>query len=206
MIDNFLRPAENRARMGADALRILGTLSVLVALLLHGLTDAAIVAFALPGLMLPRFVGMRPWADSAVSVTLLVAAWSNVFDLYTRIWWWDIVVHFVCAGALAVVTYLFLAHRGIVPATADGGVPAVAAVVLTTAFGLALGALWEMVEWFGYTYLTDRIYVTLDDTIGDMAAGGLGALAAGLLLAYGPRLWDPTALPTRRSPDAASHC
>ncbi|MBB1031035.1 hypothetical protein G6027_09070 [Dietzia sp. SLG310A2-38A2] len=204
MIDNFLRPAESRARMAADALRILGTLSVLVALLLHGLTDAAIVAFALPGLMLPRFVGMRPWADTAVSVTVLVAAWSNVFDLYTRIWWWDIVVHFVCAGALAVVTYLFLAHRGIVPTPGDRGVPAVAAVVLTTTFGLALGALWEMVEWFGYAYLTDRIYVTLDDTIGDMAAGGLGALAAGLLLAHGPRVLMPTVLPRRESQETTS--
>lgn len=204
MIDNFLRPAENRVRMAADALRILGALSVLLALLLHGLTDAAIVAFALPGLMLPRFVGMRPWADTAVSVTLLVAAWSNVFDLYTRIWWWDIVVHCACAGALAVVTYLFLAHRGIVPAPGDGGVPAAGAVVLTTAFGLALGALWEMVEWFGHAYLTDRIYVTLDDTIGDMAAGGLGALAAGLLLAHWPRVLMPTDQPGRVSSEAGS--
>ncbi|MFN3599817.1 MAG: hypothetical protein ACK4UY_00345 [Dietzia sp.] len=204
MIDNFLRPAENRAQMAADALRILGTLSVLLALLLHGLTDAAIVAFTLPGLMLPRFIGMRPWADTAVSVTLLVAAWSNVYDLYTRIWWWDIAVHVVCAGALAVVTYLFLAHRGIVSAPSARGFSAVGAVVLTAAFGLALGALWEMVEWFGHAYLTDRIYVTLDDTIGDMAAGGVGALVAGLLLAYGPRLLVPTALPTRENSGTAS--
>lgn len=199
MIDNFLRPADNRAQMLADALRILGTLSVLLALLLHTLTDAAIVAFALPGLMLPRFLGMRPWADIGVSVTLLVAAWSNVFDLYTQIWWWDIVVHVVCAGALAAVAYLFLAHRGIVPSPSTRGFTPAGAVVLTTAFGLALGAVWEMVEWFGYAYLTDRIYVTLGDTIGDMAAGGVGALVAGLILAYGPQLLIPTALPTSES-------
>ncbi|MFN3339303.1 MAG: hypothetical protein ACK40Z_06350 [Dietzia sp.] len=204
MIDNFLRPADSRAQMAADALRILGTLSVLLALLLHGLTDAAIVAFALPGVMVPRFIGMRPWADTAVAATLLVAAWSNVFDLYTRIGWWDVAVHFVCAGALAVVTYLFLAHRGIVSAPSARGFSAVGAVVLTTAFGLALGALWEMVEWIGHAYLTDRIYVTLDDTIGDMAAGGVGALASGLLLAYGPRLLMPTALPTRESAETTS--
>ncbi|WP_216693113.1 hypothetical protein [Dietzia psychralcaliphila] len=204
MIDNFLRPAESRAQMAADALRILGTLSVLLALLLHGLTDAAIVAFALPGLMLPRFIGMRPCADFAVSVTLLVAAWSNVYDLYTRIGWWDVMVHFVCAGALAVVAYLFLAHRGVVAPPVARGFSAAGAVVLTTAFGLALGALWEMVEWIGHAYLTDRIYVTLDDTIGDMAAGGVGALVAGVFLAYGPRLIMPSALPARESSETTS--
>ena len=204
MIDNVLRPAETGGGRAADALRVLGTLSVLVALVFHGLTDAAIVAFALPGLMLPRFIGMRPWADCAVSVTLLVAAWSNVYDLYTQVWWWDLVVHFVCAGALAAVTYLFLAHRGIVWPPTAAGFSAVGAVVLTAAFGLALGAVWEMIEWFGHAYLTEEIYVTLDDTIGDMAAGGLGALGAGVLLALGPQLLMPTALPMRVSAESTS--
>jgi hypothetical protein len=199
VIDNFLRPARSHAQMAADSLRILGTLSVLLALLLHGLTDAAIVAFALPGLMLPRFIGMRPWADIAVSGTVLVAAWSNVVDLYTRIWWWDIAVHIVCAGALAVVTYLFLAHRGTVAPPDAPGFTAAGSVVLTTAFGLALGALWEMIEWFGHAFLTTDIYVTLGDTIGDMAAGGVGALCAGLLLAHGPALLMPAAPPMRES-------
>ena len=40
---------------------------------------------------------------------------------------------------------------------------------------------WEMVEWFGYRFITDAIFVTYDDTIGDMMAGGAGALAAGVL-------------------------
>jgi len=204
MIDNFLRPAETASEMWADALRVLGTAGVVVALLLHGLTDAAIVAFALPGLMLPRFIGMRPWADTAISATLLVAAWSNVFDVYAQIWWWDIVVHALCAGSLATMTYLVLAHKGIVPSPTTPGVGAVGPVVLTVAFGLALGAVWEMIEWFGHAYLTEEIFVTLDDTIGDMAAGGLGALCADVLLAYGPQLLMPTALPMSESSESTS--
>lgn len=204
MIDNFLRPAVTGGGRAADALRILGTLGVLVALMLYGLTDAAIVAFTLPGLMLPRFVGMRPWADCAVCVTLLVAAWSNVYDLYTQVWWWDLVVHVVCAGALAAVTYLVLAHRGIVSPASAPRFSAVGAVVLTAGVGLALGALWEMIEWFGYAYLTEEIFVTPGDTIGDMAAGGLGAVGAGVLLAYWPQLLMPTAVPTSASSESTS--
>ena len=199
MIDNFLRPAGTGAQRLADALRVLGVLSVVLALLFHELTDAAIVAFALPGLMLPRFVGMRARADIMVSVTVLVAAWSNVVDLYRSLWWWDIPVHVILAGAMSVVAYLLLAHRGMVRAPGAPGFTATGAVVLTTVLGLALGALWEMVEWFGYAYLADDIYVTYGDTIGDMVAGGVGAALAGLLMARGPQLLTPTALPTRES-------
>lgn len=204
MIDNFLRPAGSGAQLTADALRVLGILSVAVAGLFHGLTDAAIVAFALPGLMLPRFLAMKVWADITVSITLLVAAWSNVLDLYTSIGWWDIPVHFLLAGELAVVAYLFLARFGIVPGPFARGFTTTGAVVLTAAFGLALGALWEMVEWFGYVYITDDIYVTYQDTIGDMAAGGLGALAAGWLMARGPQLLITTSQPTTESSDSTS--
>lgn len=201
MIDNFLRPADTGGEWGADVLRVVGLLGILVALMSHGVTDAAILAFTLPGLMLPRFIGMRPWADCVVSATLLVAAWSNVYGLYAAVWWWDLVVHFVCAGALAAVAYLLLANRGIVASPSGPGFTEVGAVVLTVVLGLALGALWEMVEWFGHAYLTDEIFVTLDDTIGDMAAGGLGALCAGLLLARGSALLLPAARPVSGSPE-----
>ncbi|MEH6621282.1 MULTISPECIES: hypothetical protein [Dietzia] len=204
MIDNFLRPAETGAQRVADALRLLGVLSVLLALLFHELTDAAIVAFTLPALMLPRFIGMRAWADISVSTALLVAAWSNVVDLYRVLRWWDVPVHVVLAGWMAVVAYLFLAHRGIVRSPDARGFTTAGGIVLTTVLGLALGALWEMVEWFGYAFLTDDIYVTYGDTVGDMAAGGLGALVAGVLMARGPQLLTPTALRTRESSETTS--
>jgi hypothetical protein len=54
-------------------------------------------------------------------------------------------------------------------------------IVVATVTGLALSAFWEMVEWFGYRFVTDAIFVTYDDTIGDMIAGGAGALFAGVL-------------------------
>ncbi|WP_314034429.1 hypothetical protein [Dietzia sp. CH92] len=205
MIDNFLRPARSGAEHTADALRVLGVLSVVLALLFHGLTDAAIVAFTLPGLMLARFLGMRAWADITVSITLLVAAWSNVVDLYRTVGWWDIPVHFVLAGALAVVAYLFCARAGIVRAPGARGFGLAGAVVVTTALGLALGALWEMVEWFGYAYLTDEIYVTYEDTVGDLAAGGFGALLAGVLMARGPGLLLPAATPPARPVPSSRH-
>ena len=77
-------------------------------------------------------------------------------------------------------------------------------VVLTGLLGLALGALWEMVEWFGYAFLTDAIYVTYEDTVGDMAVGGLGALCAGWLMARRPQLLIPTDSPINASSESTS--
>lgn len=191
MIDDFLRPPRGRGEVSADALRGVGVLSIVFAAVFFELTDAGIMAFTLPGLILPRFIGMKAWADSLVSVTLLIAAWSNVFGLYEAISWWDLVVHFFCAGVLAVGCYLFLARRGIVPLPFTAEFTPTTGIVLTTAFGLALSALWEMVEWLGYTYITRDIHVTYDDTISDMAWGGLGALCLGFVVGYLPLLRTP---------------
>lgn len=204
MIDNFLRPARTRGQKLADGIRLLGVLSVVVVLVTSGLTDAAIVAFCLPGLMWPRFLGLRAWADVWVCLVLLVAAFSNVADLYRTLGWWDIPVHAVVAGTVALLSYLLLARWEVVPAPSSARFSTVGAVVLTTVLGLALGAVWEMVEWFGYAVITDEIHVTYDDTIGDMAAGGVGALLGGWLLAGAPQLLIPTALPTRASSETAS--
>jgi hypothetical protein len=189
MIDNFLRPPRGVLEHVADALRLFGLAGVLFAVLFREWTDAGILAFTLPGLLLARFIGMVAWGDIVVSVTLLIAAWSNVFDLYTTVRGWDNVVHFFCAGVLSVACYLLLVQWRIVPVLSAGwDRSSVATVVLITAFGLALGALWEMVEWVGLAYITPDIFVTYEDTIGDMAAGGLGALVMGLVAARIPLL------------------
>ncbi len=186
MIENFLRLPRGPVQVTADLLRLLGVISVVVAGVWWSPTDAGVLAFALPALFIPRFVGVRAWFDVTCNVVVLVAAWSNVFDLYTRVAWWDLVVHFVCTGVLAALAYLGLSRFGVVTPTTDPGFRRATGVILGLALGLAVSALWEMVEWAGYTFISDRIYVTYDDTISDMAIGGLGALLAGLALAVLP--------------------
>lgn len=194
MIENFLRPPGSPSEVGADILRGFGALSVLFAAVFFDLRDAAIIAFVLPGLFFPRFIGMRAWADMVFTSTLLIAAWSNVFGLYTRITWWDLPVHFVCTGVVAAGVYLLLAHLRMVTTPGSVEMTTSAGIIFTTTFGLALSALWEMVEWFGRAYVSDEIYAAYGDTIGDMAVGGLGSLGAGFAIAFLPllRMVTPT--------------
>lgn len=188
MIDNFLRPPRGAMELLADAVRVLGLLSVIAAAIWWTVTDAGVLGFALPALLIPRFVGARAWIDILFGVTVLVAAWSNVLDLYTTVPGWDLVMHFVCTGLIAIMVYLVLAHVDIVEHPGAAGVRLRTGVVIAGTLGLAVSALWEMVEWVGYSFITDEIFVTYDDTIGDMAAGGLGGVAAGFLLAFVPML------------------
>lgn len=186
MKHNFFRRPEGIAEYAADALRVFGLLGVVVAAVWSTPTDAGILALALPALVVPRVLGMRAWMDISVGITVLVAAGSNVFDLYRSLTGWDLVVHAVCTGVLAATCYLVLARCEVLPRPDAGAFRRRTGVVVTATLGLAVSALWEMVEWAGRTFVTDEIFVTYQDTIGDMAAGGLGALAAGIVVATVP--------------------
>lgn len=207
MIENFLRPPQSFTAITADVLRGLGLFSVIFAWVFFDPTDAGILAFALPGLLAPRFLAFPAAADISIATILLTAAWSNVFDLYTRIPNWDLLVHFFCTGVLAAGLYVLLLRTGILadPCTDRGAAPA--GVLLTATLGLALSALWEMVEWLGFIFVTPDISVNYTDTIGDMAVGGIGSVVAGIVVVLFLRSHRdvsdaaPRLAPTRRDGD-----
>lgn len=178
---NFLHPPSSVLEYLADAVRVLGVASVLVLAIWGTGTDAGILAFTLPALLLPRFLGARAGFDIMFGVSVLIAAWSNVLDVYTTVPWWDLVAHFVCTGVIVVAAYLTLAQVKVVADPRRAGSSARTPLVLASALGLAVSALWEMVEWFGYTFISDDIFVAYADTIGDMVVGGLGGVVAGIV-------------------------
>ncbi len=177
MYANLKRPPRTMTEWMADALRAVAILTVLVSAFTLPATDTAVLSMALPAVMLSRMLGLRSGLDLVTCVTVFVAAGSNVLDLYRAWTGWDLVVHAVCTGILAAVTLVVLDDAGVVARTGRRRTP----IVVAGMVGLALSAVWEMVEWFGYRFITDSIFVTYDDTIGDMAAGGIGAVVVGIL-------------------------
>ncbi|HEY9309666.1 MAG TPA: hypothetical protein VIP82_17840 [Microbacterium sp.] len=185
----FLRPPHGVAEWLADAVRLLGPLSVAAAFVWWDPPDAGILALSLLALVLPRFAGVRPAFDVVFCITVLVAAWSNVLHLYEAVPPWDLVVHFACTGALAAMAYLLLSRLALVPLPLAPATRRATPIVLVTSLGLALNAVWEMAEWAGKTFVDPSIFVSYQDTIGDMAAGGLGGVVAGAVVA-GVRLLE----------------
>lgn len=182
MIDNFLRVPRWPAEILAAVLRVLGAVAVLYALMVKGWTGAGIMALTLPGMLLPKFVGLKPWWDVFATATLFAAGFSNIGDLYERVPWWDLPMHIATTGVVAALFVLVLVYWGVVASPRNADVHRAFALVFTLIMGLALAAVWEIVEWLGFVFITDEIRVDYHDTITDMIAGGFGALLAGTLL------------------------
>ncbi len=177
MYANLKRPPRSVTDWLADLTRAIAIVVVVVALFTLPFTDFAVLSMSLPAVMLSRMIGLRSGLDLVTCVTVFVAAGSNVIDLYRTWTGWDLVVHLACTGVLAAVALVLLDDARVIPPTGRRRTP----IVVATMAGLALSAVWEMVEWFGYRFITDAIFVTYDDTIGDMMAGGAGAFVAGVL-------------------------
>ncbi len=184
LAENFVRPARSVGEVAADVLRGVGVVSLVIIAFGWGFVDMAVFALAMLGVVLPRFLGARATLDVAVCIAVLVAAWSAVLDLYAAISWWDIVVHCSLNGLIAAIAWVLCTQLGVSIVGPGARHRFALTVLMTTAFGLALGAIWEMWEWFGHNYLDDAIYVTYTDTIGDLVAGGIGSIIAGCSMGF----------------------
>ena len=193
MIESFLRPPAG-ALLVADAVRLLGVMSVVAVLLWWSPVDVAVFALSMIGLVLPRFLGVRPALDAAFGLALVVAAWFSVLGLYVSVPLVDLPVHLVLNGLVAAVAYLLLARVGVLPETLDVARPRLGVAVVTTALGVVGGVLWEFGEWAGHTFIDDAIFVGYTDTLGDLAIGALGSIAAGASMGWlANRQWRPEA-------------
>lgn len=182
MARTLLRRPEGPAEFVADAVRVLALVSVVVAAIGWGPVEGLSVALVLGGMMLPRPLGLRPGFDIAFGIVLLVAVWSSVLEIYITARWWDLPVHFVANGLIAAVGYVVLERSGIVADASTLRRPLLSTALVTTVVGVTLGVIWELFEWFGHTFIDEQIYVGYEDTLGDLVAGGLGSLVAGLSL------------------------
>jgi hypothetical protein len=62
--------------------------------------------------------------------------------------------------------------------------------IVTFALGVAIGGLWEIVEWSSDNVAGSSLQIDNDDTVGDLIADSLGSLAgAALLVAWARWGW-----------------
>ncbi len=111
--------------------------------------------------------------DLFIAVAAVLNAFGFAFNFYTRLWLYDEAAHAFTVFSLTLALF-FLFYRDQVP---ERG--ALATAVFT--FGMAAGALWELVEWTTGLVLGVRVNSGLDDAMTDLLANGAGALVAALL-------------------------
>lgn len=169
----------------AGLLRCGAVLSLFAAITWMSRADIALFAILFLALLVPQVTMMPRPFDAAICATLLLATWSAVLDWYQTVDWLDDVVHFITNGAAAGALYLVLARVSLIRGTSGVDLQRSLAtpVILTSMIGLAVGVMWEFVERLD-TILNPGTMYGYTDTIGDLAAGGLGSLAAGLTLLW----------------------
>ena len=184
MIRTLLRAPTGAAEGVADALRMLGVISIVVAGVGWGLLSAQSFVSAVVVMLVPRLLGLWPRFDIAFGAVILASMWSSVLGVYITTRWWDLPMHFLTNGLCAALLYVVLVRLGVLADARTLPRPMLSAAVVTTALGLSLGALWEFFEWFGHTFIDGEIYVGYADSLGDLLAGGLGSLLAGCSMQF----------------------
>lgn len=114
-------------------------------------------------------------AFTLIMVPFLIDVTGNSLNLYDSVSWWDDANHLVnwfllCLG-LGLLLFAPLPH-------------AWQKVVATMGLGAILAIGWELGEWFAFIRHGTELDTAYQDTLGDEALGTLGALIAGLVLAW----------------------
>ena len=193
------RPLRERAREIVDvpgpgwtraAVRGAGGLAVLslVGGLGWGVVGLALMSLVLLGVTLARVLRLPGGLQLLLDVALVVGAWAALLQLYQRWWWLDMVVHVVATGLLAVLAVTGLLRAGTFGVGTSGVATSgrgqrLGLAAVTLAVGLGLAVVWELGEWAGHTYLDPAIFVSYEDTIGDLAAAGAGSMVAAAWIA-----------------------
>ena len=184
-----------------DLLRLAPLIGAIVTLVVGDRTHTAELFGASLIVFAPRVLDVQRPFDLAFQLGMNLALWGNVFGLFDAIYGYDKVVHFMLPCGAAILLYIALCHLRIVPDLAqDAGLHDRAAMVLLTlAFGLTVGGIFELWEWFSNTAFGTHMYVSYGDSIGDLIDDALGALIGGVVLL----LWTGRGWSTWRTPGAA---
>lgn len=121
---------------------------------------------------LGQVVGWRsrlplPW-EVATSTACMLAALSSYLLLFERFSWWDIPVHALLNGLLAVL----------VARVVRSPEPSAAEVIVT---GAILAVVWELMELAGHRWVDSSVHVAPADTALDLLAALAGSIVAALL-------------------------
>ena len=175
-----------------DVARYLLPLAGLVWLLVGEAGDA-VVLLALGALgVAARFLLLPRLLDLGFVAALWLQSLTEALGLYDTVPWIDRVVHVVVPLLCAPVLYVVLARLDVVPDPRDetGVRHLVGIAVVTASLGLAVGAVWEMLEFASDGTLGSNLSEGNSDTVGDLVADMVGAvLGAGLLVWWTRHGW-----------------
>ena len=171
-------------RDGIDVLR-LGLLLATGAALLAGDAGAAMaLGFVAALALIARVVNLpRPYDFGFVLVLTLHAA-GEALGWYDSLEWFDRIVHVVLPCLVAPVLYIGLARLDVLsdPRDHTNARHYTGMAIVAFCLGMAVGGLWEIVEFASDGVLDTALSEGNPDTVGDLVADAVGSLLGAVLL------------------------
>lgn len=175
-----------------DVLRYLLVAGAVGALALGDVRGTAVLGVCAAAAWAARPVHLPRAIDLAYVLALSLQGWGESLRAYDVLPWFDELTHLVIPMLSAPVLYVALARADVVPDPKDETHTRhyVGIAVITVALGLAVGAVWEMLEWASDSTLGSSLQESLDDTVSDLFLDGVGAiLGAALLVQWTRHSW-----------------
>ena len=115
-----------------------------------------------------------PWhADLLMTLPWLVDLIGNRLNLFDTVSWWDDAMHFILWGLLT---------AGVLVAFAPRNLSRGLTTFIALGFGTTAAVVWEVGEYVAFIRSSPELQTAYTDTLGDLALGTLGALAAGIVV------------------------
>jgi hypothetical protein len=131
-----------------------------------------------------RLVNLPRVYDLSFVLAMSLQAWGEVLGGFDALPWFDNVVHVSVPLLTAPVVYLALARLEVLPDPKDEThlQHYLGMFIVTLSLGLAVGALWEIVEWTSDGVLGSNLSEDNDDTVTDLIFDTTGSLVGATLL------------------------
>jgi hypothetical protein len=171
-------------RDGIDVLRIGLVLATVGALVVGETAGALALGFATGLALLARVVNLPRAYDLPFVLVLTLHATGEALGWYDSVEWFDRVVHVVLPCLVAPVIYIGLGRLDVLPDPRDETHARhyTGMAIVTFCLGMAVGGLWEIVEYASDGTLDTALSEGNADTVGDLLADAVGSLLGALLL------------------------
>jgi uncharacterized membrane protein YjdF len=147
-----------------------------------GKAAALVVVFLV--LQVPRLLRLPVIFDVAFLVAWTLQELGQVAGFWSRISWWDTLVHAALPAVLAPTGTILLIRAGVLPDVLEARTvrQRVGVVLLVFLVAAGFGTVYEIYEWFSDTHLGTHYQPDNTDTMTDITANDVGGLTGGLLL------------------------
>jgi uncharacterized membrane protein HdeD (DUF308 family)/uncharacterized membrane protein YjdF len=173
-------------RDGLDVLRIAFFAGTIV-FAVQGRSTAVALTAASAVLLVARVIDLPRWFDFGLTVAMTLIAYGTALSLYGGWFYYDKIVHGLSPVGYVPVLYIVLVRLGVVPdpgrAIREHRVARISGIfIVTLALGIAVGGVYESIEWFEDKFLGGHFVGGLWDTETDLLCDEGGSLVGAAFL------------------------